>query len=177
MTEINFGSTYRIPITHAGINAAKKEKLRCLVLSYPNSLISKNKTGYARVSMPNDQDADFIRRLKGIGYKVFQKFEGENINSSDLDVFIKRKLDTRDFQQKGKNPPKFPRKLREKRRFERSFNDEPPTFAEKSEYVECKANEILTPDKIRQSESYKLMAEAYGKEVAEEFFFDPALRR
>ena len=28
MTEINFGSTYRIPITQAGVNAAKKAKLK-----------------------------------------------------------------------------------------------------------------------------------------------------
>lgn len=36
MTEINFTSTYRIPISQPGVNAAKKAKLKELIGSYPN---------------------------------------------------------------------------------------------------------------------------------------------
>ena len=56
MTEINFGSTYRIPITQAGVNAAKKAKLKELIQSYPNGLIGNSKVGNARVSMPDSED-------------------------------------------------------------------------------------------------------------------------
>ena len=78
MTNINFTSTYRIPITQAGATPAKKDKLRDLVEPYPNKLVSKCNTGTVRVSMADKEDAKFIRNLKAIGYTVFQKFEGEN---------------------------------------------------------------------------------------------------
>lgn len=132
MTEINFTSTYRIPISQAGINNAKKMKLRELVESYPNSLIGKSKSGQARVSIPNSEDANFIRKLKGIGYKIFQKIEGENISKENLDAFIKSKLDARDFNQKGKNPPKMTREMKEQRRYDRRFTP----AAKKAEPVE-----------------------------------------
>ena len=41
MTDITFGSTYRIPISQAGINSAKKARLKELIESYPNGLIGK----------------------------------------------------------------------------------------------------------------------------------------
>lgn len=58
MTDINFTSTYRIPITQAGINSAKKAKLKELVLSYPNGLCGNSKVGNARVSIPDSEDAN-----------------------------------------------------------------------------------------------------------------------
>ena len=119
--EISFTSTYRIPITQAGVNNAKKMKLRELIESYPNGLIGKSKQGYARVSMPDSEDENFVRKLKGIGYKVFQKFDGENIGADGLDLFIKQKLDARDFNQKGKNPAPLPKAMKEQRRLERKF--------------------------------------------------------
>ena len=67
MTEINFTSTYRIPITQAGINSAKKTRLKELIESYPNGLIGKSKTGNARISIPDSEDATFIGKLKKIG--------------------------------------------------------------------------------------------------------------
>ena len=100
---ISFGSTFRIPVSQPGINAAKKAKLRTLIESYPNGLIGKNKTGNARVSMPNSEDATFIQKLKTIGYKVFQKFEAEDVPKRDIDKYIKRALDNRDYHQLGKN--------------------------------------------------------------------------
>ena len=119
--EISFTSTYRIPITQAGVNNAKKMKLRELIESYPNGLIGKSKQGYARVSMPDSEDENFVRKLKGIGYKIYQRFDGEDIGADGLDLFIKQKLDARDFNQKGKNPAHLPKAMKEQRRLERKF--------------------------------------------------------
>ncbi len=121
MSDISFGSTYRIPITQAGVNAAKKAKLKTLIESYPNGLIGKSKTGHARVSVPDAEDANFIGKLKAIGYKVFQKFEGDNISKENLDSFIKEKLDAKDFAQKGKQATRLSKEMKAQRRFERKY--------------------------------------------------------
>jgi len=118
---VSFGSTYRIPVTQAGVNSAKKEKLRDLILSYPNGLIGKSKTGHARISVPDSEDANFIAKLKKIGYKVFQKFEGNNIPKEDLDEYIKLRLDTMDYAQRGKSPKRMSTLLKNKRRYERNY--------------------------------------------------------
>ena len=118
---ISFGSTYRIPITQAGINSAKKAKLKELVESYPNGLCGKSKTGHARVSIANSEDASFIQKLKRIGYKVYQKFEGENIDKEEIDRHIKTLLDNREFTQKGKSPKRMSTALKNKRDFDRNF--------------------------------------------------------
>lgn len=110
---INFTSTYRIPITQAGTNNAKKDKLRNLVSLYPNSIVSKQKTGFARLSIPNTEDTKFEGKLKGIGYKVFQKFDGENVPKDLLDEYIKEALKYGDFHQKGKQ--KAPKKTFQER--------------------------------------------------------------
>lgn len=121
MSDISFGSVYRIPISQAGANPAKKLKLKNLVESYPNGLIGKAKTGYARISVPNYEDANFVRKLKTIGYKVFQKFEGEDVPKDKLDVYIKERLDSRDYHQLGKNPKRMSKDLKDKRRYERKL--------------------------------------------------------
>ena len=119
--KISFGSTYRIPITQAGINSAKKAKLKELVESYPNGLCGKSKTGHARVSIANSEDDSFIQKLKQIGYKVYQKFEGENIDKENLDRHIKTLLDNREYAQKGKSPKRKSTSLKNKRDFDRNF--------------------------------------------------------
>lgn len=103
---VNFTSTYRIPITQAGVNNAKKEKMKAFVSSLPNSIVSNQKSGYARVSIENCRDEYFESRLKGIGYRVYQKFPAENISKWDIDDYIKEALKYGEYNQKGKQPPK-----------------------------------------------------------------------
>lgn len=105
MTEVNFSSTFRIPVTQPGVNKVKKVKLKGLVDSY-GGLVGTGNTGYARVSIPNEKDESFLRKLKSVGYKVFQVFEGENISRKSLDDYIKSCLDARDYKQVGKQKAK-----------------------------------------------------------------------
>lgn len=103
---INFTSTYRIPITQAGINNAKKERMKQFVSTFPHSLVSNQKTGYARVSIENERDNYFESRLQSMGYKVYQKFDAENILRHEIDDYIKEALKYGEYSQKGKQPPK-----------------------------------------------------------------------
>lgn len=190
MKQINFGSTYRIPITQPGVNNAKKEKLRTLVESYENGLVGKSKTGYARVSVPDSEDNNFVSKLKAIGYKVFQKFEGENISKENLDSFIKEKLDTRNYNQKGKKMKPMSREMKERRRYENSI-DAPKklkreTVSEddidnlkinvnenvnKKEEIPVKEPVALNKAEIRKSEDYLKIRNLYGEEFADAVFF------
>lgn len=121
MSDISFGSIYRIPITQPGVNAAKKARLKSLIETYPNGLIGKSKTGHARISVPDSEDTSFVSKLKALGYKIFQKFEGDNISKDKLDAVIKAKLDDRDFFQKGKQYKRMSNELKAQRKFERTF--------------------------------------------------------
>ena len=115
MTEINFTSTYRIPLTQAGVNPAKKEKLRNLVTSYPNKLVSKSNTGTVRLSIPDSEDAKFTKKLKEIGYKFFQIFEGEDIKIEKLEKHIKEKLALGEYKQLGKQKKRLSTSAKQKR--------------------------------------------------------------
>ena len=209
MFNLSFGSTYRIPITQPGANNSKKEKLRNLVESYPNGLIGKSKTGYARVSVPEEADNTFESRLKCIGYRVFQKFDGHDISKENLDLFIKEKLDTRDYNQKGKKMKKMSREMKEQRRYERRFtppekeklhdtnadntalesiNEESSDFnkeiikqtsditkGKKTALKDSYKKDSLTKEeieRIKNTESYKSMKDAYGEDFANAVFFD-----
>ena len=83
MTEISFGSTYKIPLKQWGVNNTKK-----MVSSYGNYLIKSGKDPYALVSMANKNDLNFIRKLKKLGYYAYQMFEGENIKKDALERYI-----------------------------------------------------------------------------------------
>lgn len=196
MTDINFTSTFRIPITQAGVNNSKKLQLRALVGSYRNSLIGNGKQGYARVSIMDSEDEKFLRKLKKIGYKTYQRFDGENIAPENIDMFIKQKLDVRDYNQKGKNPAAMPNELKEQRRYERRFTPQVkketpeteapvPTKAPETKPLnieELKAKptrkelrailkENAENAKIRKSSEYIKMKEKYGEEFAEAVYF------
>lgn len=179
MTDINFTSTYRIPITQAGVNSAKKLKLKQLIESYPNGLIGNSKVGNARISIPNKEDAKFLKQLKTIGYKIYQKFDGENIPKENIDAFIKENLDTRNYNQFGKNKKRMNRELREKVRYERSYTE--PTKAEtqaqqleevvKKPLSKKEAEELRKADIRANNPSYLKMKEEEGEAFADAVFF------
>lgn len=121
LSDVSFGSVYRIPVTQSGVNTVKKVKLKDLIESYPNGFIGKSKTGFARVSIPDKDDAGFIRKLRAIGYKIYQKFDGDNISRDILDSYIKEKLDAREFTQKGKQYKKMSKEMKEKRHFASTY--------------------------------------------------------
>ncbi|MDE6139301.1 MAG: hypothetical protein K2F57_07505 [Candidatus Gastranaerophilales bacterium] len=184
MTDINFTSTYRIPITQAGVNSAKKGRLKELIESYPNGLVGKSKTGHARISLPDSEDSSFIAKLKKIGYKVYQKFEGENISKDEIDVFIKERLDSRNYHQKGKNMERLSRSLKEQRRYERSLDKKTisETFeetiqAEPQQKIKTtgvyEELELTEKDKniIRKSPNYIKLRDEEGPEFADAVYF------
>lgn len=104
IVEVSFGSTYRIPLKQAGINGAKKERLREFITNkFTNSLVSAdNNNGTARISVPQENDEFVERSIKSMGFKVFQKFDLQNINKFNMDAEIKKLLDARSYSQKGK---------------------------------------------------------------------------
>lgn len=179
MTDINFTSTYRIPITQAGVNSAKKLKLKQLIESYPNGLIGNSKVGNARISILNKEDEKFLKQLKTIGYKIYQKFDGENIPKENIDAFIKENLDTRNYNQFGKNKKRMNRELREKVRYERSYTE--PTKAEtqaqqleevvKKPLSKKEAEELRKADIRANNPSYLKMKEEEGEAFADAVFF------
>lgn len=195
MNNISFGSIYRIPITQAGVNNAKKERLRTLIQSYPNGLIGKSKTGQARVSVPDSEDSIFEQKLKTIGYKVFQKFEGDNIPKEEIDSFVKSKLDARDYNQVGKKMKRMSREMKEQRRYERRFiepvkkqnvdisddyteisNEASASNKKHSNFELRKKTEdeiakIRAINEIKKSPAYLKIKEQYGEEFADAVFW------
>ena len=98
---VSFGSIYRIPITQPGVNSAKKERLRELADKY-DGLIGRDNKSSARICVPNELDSTLEKDIKDIGYRAYQKLEGEYVPKSELDSYIKRRLDSRDYDQKGR---------------------------------------------------------------------------
>ena len=176
MSEINFGSTYRIPITQQGINKSKKIQLKSLIGAY-GGLVGTGNTGFARVSMTNNKDESFLRKLRKIGYRIFQEFKGENLPNKDIDEYIKTCLDNRDYKQYGKQKaPVINKSVKLKYQ---DYTDDSfigKINSQENEYkpihfVKKHKSERAEQNRIRNSESYKDIVERYGKEAAEIIFF------
>ena len=104
MTEISFGSTYRVPLVEQNITPAKREALKKVAKGYQNVLYPKGNNGYVRISIRKRLDNRFEQKLRQIGFKVFQKFDRHNVPKTEgkMDAYIKEELDTRNYQQFGK---------------------------------------------------------------------------
>ena len=83
MSEISFGSTFKIPVSQWGINNTKKIKLKSLVGAY-NGIVTKGKDNYAVLSIPDKKDKNFLYKLRSLGYFQFEQFEGEKIPKESL---------------------------------------------------------------------------------------------
>lgn len=88
MTEINFGSTYKIPLSQWGVNNTKKTQFKALVSSYGNYCIKTGKDQYVLVSMADKKDLNFIRKIKKLGYFAYEMFKGENIKKDMLEKYV-----------------------------------------------------------------------------------------
>ena len=104
MTQVSFGSTYRIPLVEQNITPSKREALKKMASRYQNVLYPSGNNGYVRVSIRKRLDEGFEQKLHQIGFKVFQKFERHNVPKTDgaMDQYIKEELDSRNYQQFGK---------------------------------------------------------------------------
>ena len=78
MSEISFGSSYKIPVSQWGINNTKKLQLKSLVGSYGGKIGGKGQDSFAVVSKKKKKDMGFIKKLRKIGYFQFEMFENSN---------------------------------------------------------------------------------------------------
>lgn len=79
MSEISFGSSYKIPVSQWGINNTKKIQLKSLIGSYSGKICGKGQDSFALVSIQDKKDMGFIRKLRKIGYFQFEMFENNKI--------------------------------------------------------------------------------------------------
>lgn len=109
--EVNFGSTYRIPITERGIGKAQKNRLRGFIQN-EGGLAPASSGGACRISVPAEKDASIEQGLKQIGYRIWQKFSAHDVSTravgdtTELDIYIKNALAKDDYQIVGANKPK-----------------------------------------------------------------------
>lgn len=91
MSEISFKSTFKIPVSQWGVNNTKKLQLKSLVASY-NGIVTKGKDSYAALSISDEKDMTFLRKLTKLGYSQFEKISGEKIPKESLIEYITKKL-------------------------------------------------------------------------------------
>ncbi len=110
--EINFGSTYRIPITERGISKSQKFRLRGFIIN-EGGLAPASSMGACRISVPAEKDASIEQGLRQIGYRIWQKFSAHNLSTTPvgkdttvLDIYIKNALAKDEYQIVGANKPK-----------------------------------------------------------------------
>ena len=98
----SFTSTYRIPLVEQNISPAKRALLKKTASKYQNVLYPNGNQGYVRVSIRKRLDKRFEEELHRIGFKVFQKFDRNNIPKIQMDDYIKKELIKGDYKQFGK---------------------------------------------------------------------------
>ena len=170
MAQINFTSTYRIPITQAGVNTAKKNALRDFASQYPNSIVPKGNDGSVRVSVDASEDENFVQGLKLIGYKIYQIFDAHNVPQNKLDAYVKRNLAERNYQQVGKNMNKMSADMRAKQRFEQEKKEyKVSKKIQKQQLIEYE--ETARRERIRKTPEFQRIKKQYGAEFAEVVYF------
>ena len=104
MSEISFGSTYRIPLVAQNITPAKRDALKTMASKYQNVLYPNGNQGNVRVSIRKRLDEGFEQKLRQLGFKVYQKFSRHNVpkTAGKMDNYIKESLKNNDYRQYGK---------------------------------------------------------------------------
>ena len=95
-----FGSTYRISLK----SGTRKEELKKMASKYQNVLYPNGNQGYVRVSIRKRLDKGFEEKFRGLGFKVYQKFERHNVPKTEnrMDNYIKEELKNGNYRQFGK---------------------------------------------------------------------------
>ncbi len=115
MFNVTFGSTYRIPLTQEGVNAAKRQRLKeSLSKTFQNVLYPSGNIGNVRISVRKHLDARVEKLIKDNGFRVYQKFERNNVSKgidsitgvSKMDMYIKEANNAGEYQQVGKQKAK-----------------------------------------------------------------------
>ena len=101
---VNFTSTYRIPLVEQNVTSAKRESLKKFASKYQNVLYPNGNQGSVRVSIRKRLDVGFEQKIKQIGFKVFQKFERHNVpkTNSQMDNYIRESIKNGSYKQYGK---------------------------------------------------------------------------
>lgn len=104
MSNVSFKSTYRIPLVEQNISRAKRQALKDMASKYQNVLYPSGEQGNVRVSIRKRLDEGFERKLRQIGFRVFQKFERHNVPKTDgqMDEYIKEEAKLGNYRQYGK---------------------------------------------------------------------------
>ena len=108
ISQISFGSTYRIPLNQPGVTKAKKDALKELAAIYTNALVPGGRQRFVRVSIPKALDPDFVEDLKKIGFDRYQIFPRHRVSKAKMDEYIREQLNKgpKAYTQKGMQPPK-----------------------------------------------------------------------
>ena len=101
---INYKSTYRIPLVEQNVSSAKREIIKKIASGYQNVMYPKGEQGYVRVSIRKRLDKGFEDRLSRNKIKIYQKFERHNVPKTDgrMDDYIKEELKNGNYRQYGK---------------------------------------------------------------------------
>lgn len=94
MSEISFGSTYKIPVVQWGINNTKKLQFKALIGSYSGEICGKGTDAFALLSIPDKKDLTFVRKLQKIGYNDYLQIEGEKIPKNKLEAYVNNALNS-----------------------------------------------------------------------------------
>ena len=99
-----FKSTYRIPLVEQNVSSAKRDALKKLASKYQNALYPKGNQGCVRISIRKRLDEGFEQKIRQLGFKVFQRFERNNVPKTNdkLDNYIKEELQSGNYKQFGK---------------------------------------------------------------------------
>ena len=102
MNDISFTSTYRIPLVSPGINKPKREKLKEFAETCENFLFPNGQQGAVRISVDEKEDAFVEKKIRQLGFKIYQKFDLHNLVPDTMDTAIKKALDKGEYTQFGK---------------------------------------------------------------------------
>lgn len=79
MSEISFGSSYKIPVSQWGINNTKKMQFKSIVGSYAGKIVGKGNDSFAVLSIPDKKDRSFIEKIRKLGYYKIEMFDNADV--------------------------------------------------------------------------------------------------